>query len=84
MSGWYSKRYGFTEPDCKITQSWLSPMLPFFSGDIDEAARLWWKESSTGVPASMQTQRILKDGEIKVVEDDRWDRCVRLAEAVKV
>ncbi|WWD16929.1 hypothetical protein CI109_101361 [Kwoniella shandongensis] len=82
-SWWYSKRYGFTENDCQIAQEWIKPWYLFLSGDVPQAAQVWWGKE--GTPTTPRKQRALKSTtEIGVIEDDRWDRCMGIAETVKV
>ncbi|WVQ85118.1 hypothetical protein IAT38_007283 [Cryptococcus sp. DSM 104549] len=80
---WYSKRYGMTESDCKVGQTWIEPVKAFYAGELDEAAKLWWGKE--GIPTSRLRQRALKaTSEITIIDDDRWDRCMKIAEEVKV
>ncbi len=80
-TGWYSKRKGYTEDECAIGRDWLKPVLAFMQGDAAKASQLWWGEG--GLPKDAKTQRTVRNGKIRHISDDRWERCMEIEEHVR-
>ncbi|CAK9781357.1 carboxylesterase-lipase family protein [Cutaneotrichosporon oleaginosum] len=75
---WYLSRFGFSAEEDKVIRAWLAPVVPFIAGDYKAAAEQWY-----GFVPSQKDQtrfRELRDGKIAVVEDERWARCIEIAD----
>lgn len=76
---WYSRRYGFSDADVAVNRAWLEPVQAFLDGEHDKAAEGWYDGAA---PQDGRKLREVRDGKIAVVDDDRWDECMRIAQAV--
>lgn len=75
---WYGARFGWTEKDKKVNREWLAPLQVFLEGRHEEAAKEWYQ----GQDADGRKLREIRDGKIGVAQDDRWDECMRIADAI--
>lgn len=75
---WYLSRFGFSAHEDKVSREWLAPLASFLAGDYKTAAEQWY-----GFAPSKEDQtkfRELRDAQIKVVDDERWNRCIEIAD----
>jgi len=79
---WYSTRFGFSAADEQTAKEWLRPVQAFLEGKEDEAAKEWYAPEAP--PKDGMRMREVRNGQIKVVDDDRWPRCEKLAKAIAV
>lgn len=78
---WFLSRFGFSAAEDKVTREWLAPLVPFLEGRYEEAAKAWYGF----VPEQKDQTRFreLRDAKIAVVDDERWSRCIEIADAME-
>jgi hypothetical protein len=79
---WFLTRYGFSPADEETAKAWLRPVQAFLDGDEEEAAKEWYMGETP--PKDGKRMREVRNGEIRVVDDDRWERCEGLAQVIAV
>lgn len=75
---WFLSRHGLSKEEDESTRAWLAPLVPFLAGDYKTAAREWYGFA----PAQKDQTRFreLRDGKIAVVDDERWEQCIGIAD----
>lgn len=76
---WFLRRIGFTDEEDKVTREWLAPVNAFLAGEYKKAAEQWYGRLPTR--EDMTKFRELRGWKIRVVDDERWDRCMEIATA---
>lgn len=76
---WYLRRFGFTEREDPVAREWLAPVNAFLAGEYKSAAEQWYGRMPT--VEDMTRFRELRDWQIKVVDDERWEHSLEIAKA---
>lgn len=78
---WYLRRFGYTPTEVEVNYQWLAPVQSFVNGEQASAAAEWYLGPA---PPDGTKLREVRDAKIAIVDDDRWERCMRLAKAIEV